>query len=59
MGATVLMAGVVLLVVGGAGLFAGGSAAHSRMRTARPAAFVGMALVGVLLVASGAALLAG
>lgn len=57
MGATVLMAGVVLVVLGGAGLLGTGGASHSRMRSARPVVFVVQLVLGVLLLSSGIALL--
>lgn len=57
MGPTVLMAGVVLLVIGGAGLLQSGAASHSKMRTAHRGWFVGQVVAGLLLVGVGVALI--
>lgn len=56
-GATVLMAGIAMLVLGGAGLAGTGGASFSRMRTARPIVFVGQLIGGVVLIGVGIALL--
>lgn len=53
------MAGVVLLVIGGAGLLGGGNASYSKMRTARPVTFWSMLVLAVLLISVGVALLLG
>lgn len=52
------MAGVSMVVIGGAGLLSSGSASHSRMRTAPRRTFVGLVLAGVLLITVGATLIA-
>ncbi|WP_114590235.1 hypothetical protein [Euzebya pacifica] len=58
MGAIVLMAGVLMLVLGAAGLLGTGGASYSRMRTAKtPKTHYGQLVVGVLLTTSGMALL--
>lgn len=58
MGAIVLMAGVLMLVLGAAGLLGTGGASFSRMRTARtPKTHYGQLVAGVLLTTSGLALI--
>lgn len=59
MGPVLLFAGIVSLVLGGAGLAASGGAAHSRLRTTKPIVHVLQLGVGVLLVVSGTTALLG
>ena len=59
MGAVVLMAGVVCLVLGAAGLFSGESvASYRRLRERKPATSLGYLAAGVVLITVGATLLA-
>jgi hypothetical protein len=57
MGPVLLLAGIVSLLLGGAGLLAGRGAAHSRLRTARPIVHLVQIAVGVVLTTSGATVL--
>ena len=57
MGPVLLLAGIVSLVLGGAGLAASGGAAHSRLRTTKPIVHVIQLAVGLLLVVSGTTVL--
>lgn len=58
-GPVLLMLGIVMLLLGGAGLLSTGGASHSPLRTTRPVVFVVQLLVGVLLTTAGLALLFG
>lgn len=57
MGPVLLLAGIVLALLGAAGLLATGTASHSRMRTAGPRVHVAQIAAGVLLGSAGAAVL--
>lgn len=57
MGPTLLALGMVLLVLGGAGLLGTGSAAHSRLRTTDRRVHIGQALGGVFCLFAGLAIL--
>ncbi|CAN5278950.1 hypothetical protein BH23ACT9_BH23ACT9_03040 [soil metagenome] len=59
MGPILLLSGIVMLVLGGAGLAGSGGASHSRLKTTKPIVHVGQLAVGVLLASSGAAVVFG
>ncbi len=56
-GPVMLLSGIVLMMFGGAGLLGTGGATHSRLRTTKPAVYVGEIVLGVVLLAIGAALI--
>ena len=56
-GPVLLLTGIVLLVFGGAGLFATGGAGFTRLRTTKPIVHMVQLAFGVLLAAAGLAII--
>jgi hypothetical protein len=55
-GPVLLLSGIVLVMLGGAGLLSTGGASHSRLRSTKPVYFLVQLGIGVLLLSVGATL---